>query len=195
MCRRRRKALRCPQRARPHIDPALCVGRTVTLFEREARALLATAKDQPRAARERVRELEAKVANLVDALTDGTMKASPALAAKLSELEAALAAARREPVPASVARILPRAFERFRKLARELPKTARRDPSAGREALREVTGGRAITLRPTGDGGVEAVVPLAPLAKLLNASPTMSIGSGGPLPPKAFEVVQLGRAV
>lgn len=77
-------------------------------------------------------------------------------------------------------RMLPAAMDRYRSLVRDLPATAARDPAvAGREALREVLGGASITLRPSGDGGVEAVMPLPSLSKLLNGLNNMSSGSGG----------------
>ena len=52
------------------------------------------------------------------------------------------------------------------------------DPIAGRAALQEVLGG-PVTLRPVKGGGVEAVVPLPAMAKLLNGDTTMCSGSGG----------------
>ena len=116
----------------------------------------------------KVKELEAKVANLTDAIADGALRSSPALASKLADLEAALDAAKRARVPTGVTRILPRALERYRRMVAALPATIRRDPVAGREALREVIGG-PIALRPTRDGGVEAHVPLPAIAKLLNS--------------------------
>ena len=106
------------------------------LFEREARALLIAAGDHSHGGAERIRELEAKVANLVEALADGTMKASPARAGKLTELERALATAKQARVPTEFARILPRALERYRRLVRDLPASAARDP--GRRAGRRL---------------------------------------------------------
>ena len=103
------------------------------MFEIECRRLLAAAGNLTPGGSARVKELEAKVTNLTDAIADGALKSSLAIAKKLADLEAALARAKAVVVPANVTRVLPRAFERYRKLVRDLPATAARDPVAGRE--------------------------------------------------------------
>jgi site-specific DNA recombinase len=151
------------------------------LFEAETRALLRAVERAPDAgkARTRVKELEVKISRLVDAIADGDLVADPAFKKRLADLRQEHAAANSAATVTRgvVEQILPNALKRYRGLVRDLPATAARDPAAGREALREVLGGESIVLRPTRDGGVEAVVSL-PLAALLNPA-NMSSGSGG----------------
>jgi hypothetical protein len=67
----------------------------------------------------------------------------------------------------TLAKILPRATERLRSLARGLPAAMARDPAAAQQALLELMGG-PIVLKALAGGGVEAHVPLAAARNLLN---------------------------
>jgi site-specific DNA recombinase len=170
---------------RTSLEERLCAGISdeiqrpewAELFKSETRRLLdESTRAQAPGKRERVAAVEREIANIMTAIKAGIL--TPTTKAELEAAEAELTRLKAAPVPVALARMLPRAAERFQRLARELPQTLQSDPAAGQAALRELTGG-PIVLKPRPDGGVEALVPLAAAAKLLNRDETMSSGSGG----------------
>lgn len=128
-------------------------------------------------------KLEREVANLSDAIASGALRESPALAGRLQAAEAELATlASPEKPKAQVVDLLPKAEARYHKMMAELPKVMAKEPDAARSMLKRVF--RRVTLRPTKDGGLEAMLELSPaqllaLAGNSSGAATNTRGSGG----------------
>ena len=91
----------------------------------------------------RIAALTSEMANLVDGKISGTLRASPALAARLQIAEDVLARLNAAPVrtpPTTVVDILPRLMDRWRALLEWLPEVIALDPQRARENLRQVLG-------------------------------------------------------
>jgi DNA invertase Pin-like site-specific DNA recombinase/Skp family chaperone for outer membrane proteins len=112
----------------------------------------------------RVKQLEREIDNLVSAVASGALRTSPALAARLAEAEAELAALKAAPPDkAPVERLLPRLDELFLAKVRELEKAVERDVLRARQAL---------------ISSIETPIPLHPENGVLVAE----IGVKAPLP-------------
>ena len=78
---------------------------------------------------ERIRQAEAEVANLTEALATGALRASPTLAARFEEAERELARLKAQEAQASVpvpSVLLPDIANRYRRLARDLARSLHR---------------------------------------------------------------------
>jgi hypothetical protein len=91
----------------------------------------------------RVAELEGQVENLADAIASGALRASPALASRLTAAEAELAKLRQQAQPREVTkldRIIPGIDDAFRELVADLPNAIKRDVDRARATVRQYTG-------------------------------------------------------
>ncbi len=91
----------------------------------------------------RLAELETQVGNLVDAISSGALKSSPALAARLAAAEAELEGLRRQAIPREVIKLdraIPRIDDAFREMVADLPNTIKRDVDRARATVRQYTG-------------------------------------------------------
>lgn len=136
--------------------------------ERDIRAL---ATEDTQAARRR--ELEAKVANLTDAIACGQLRGSPAIAAALAEAERELAALTVPARPkATVTELLPQALVAYRRMVRALPNTLSKEPDKARVVLQRLFGEIRVVRTP--DGGYAARLETSPAALI-----ALVDGSGG----------------
>lgn len=126
------------------------------------------AKPRAEGSPNRIRELEAEVANLTDAIASGAFRSSPAIAERLSAAEAALARLRAEgkpPAEKKVAKLLPRVVDEHRAFVDDLAaRLAEVDVHRARAALRRFYGelrampdGEDVRLEAE-DGAVELAV-------------------------------------
>jgi site-specific DNA recombinase len=100
----------------------------------------------------RMAELEAEVNNLVDAITRGALKSSPALAGRLSMVESELEVLRKQAMPREVIkldRVIPRLDDSFQQLVDDLPNAIKRDIDRARATVRQYTGN---SIRVESDG-------------------------------------------
>jgi site-specific DNA recombinase len=123
-------------------------------FKKDTRRILRerrAAGSQERATRDaKLPELRAQIANLVEAIATGKLRASPALAARLATAEDELAVLEATAGDADadltqIADLLPQAERRYKALVTELPKALNRgDVGAARAKLKGLLGGGAI---------------------------------------------------
>lgn len=131
---------------------------------------------------QRRRELEAKVANLTDAIASGGLRGSPAIAAALAAAEHELATLTVPERPsAKVVDLMPKAVAAYRKMIAALPTQLAQEPDKARAVLQRLFG--AIRVERTPDGGYVARLETTPAALIALVSGTggrddMS-GSGG----------------
>ena len=159
-------------------DPAIIS----EIEDRLQRALNARPKAKANSA-PRIAELKAEIGNLVSAIANGLLKASPALAMRLSTAESELARLEAEcaaPRPIRIGLIVPRVAERALAIVERLEEPLGHDPERSRVALIEAIG-PAITLQPDesrkflwAEYGLEAVPLLAAAA----GSELMVAGAG-----------------
>lgn len=182
----------CPNRKR--VPRAKIEGAVVTLMTEEvltpktlndvmrtarqmhaAQRVNAGAEEKALAARRR--ELEAKVANLTDAIASGALRSSPALAAALSGAEAELASL--APLPkAQIIDLVPKLEVKLRSMLREMAMALGKNPERSREILKRLFG--EIRLLRTPDGGLVARLEMHPRHLLeLRGAVDCASGSGG----------------
>jgi hypothetical protein len=114
-------------------------------FRRRLVKRMAEQNRKPDGRSERLAELEREVANLADAVAQGLLRTSPALAQRMATAEADLAKLRAADVPpqlAKVERILPRVVDGYRELVDDLPNTLKRDMQRARANIRRLLGGQ-----------------------------------------------------
>jgi hypothetical protein len=106
---------------RIYLDPAV-----IEEGKRRARALIKsrTGKRRVDTRAPRIRALQEEIANLADAIAQGVLRGSPAIAARLRASEEQLADLEAQPAPlADVERLIPRLEEEIRAAFEELPRT------------------------------------------------------------------------
>lgn len=148
-------------------------------FERALRRALSKPPAAPDH-RERITHLRQEVANLTDAIAQGLLRGSPALASRLMAAEAELSRREAEAQPAKVRNIAPNVRERCLGIVRRLEETLGRDPERARAALVEAIGPR-ITLDPDPSGGflwADFGMELTPLRAVSGGSEIMVAGVG-----------------
>jgi site-specific DNA recombinase len=121
----------------------------VAEFERRFAKRAAEQARKPNQRVKRMAELDREVANLADAIANGLLRASPALAARLAAAENELSSLKERGAPTKIARIFPRLREHFENLVADLPNVVKRDPDRARASIRQITGG---SLRVESDG-------------------------------------------
>jgi site-specific DNA recombinase len=94
-----------------------------------------------------IAKLEREVSSLVDAISNGALRTSPALAQRLQEAESAMARLKDQPAPRSAEQLLPQLAERCRSAMENLERTLAQDPNRARIELTEHVG--AIRVRTT----------------------------------------------
>jgi hypothetical protein len=119
-------------------------------------------------------ELEAKVANLTEAIATGGLRGSSALAAAFQSAEAELAAL--APVrPSNVARLWPTLEADYRRMVADLPKVLTHDADRARAILARILG--EIRLVRTPDNGLVARIEMQP-GQLLELVEGRNCGNG-----------------
>jgi site-specific DNA recombinase len=94
-------------------------------------------------------KLEREIASLVDAVTSGALRGSPAIAQRLEDKELELAELKSRPQPLSVDKLLPQLGRRCREAVGRLEVLLARDPQRARLELREHVG--PIRVRATAE--------------------------------------------
>jgi site-specific DNA recombinase len=145
-----------------------------------------------RAAREaHLTKLRAEVANLVDAIATGSLRSSPALAARLSATEVKLASLESQAIAddaemAKVAELLPRVSDRYKTLLANLGTALRRNVVAARDALRALIGD-SVVVRPAADRKhLVAEISVVEMAQRLGNSGNIIMVAGVGFEPTTF---------
>lgn len=127
----------------------------------------------------RLKEVERRIANTLEAIEDGGLRGNRTLAERLRKLEDErdqLAAEQKRPTTNVIA-FLPRLQERYKALLKSLPAVAARDPARARALLQTLTGG--LRMVPTKQGLVaEGVLTGERLAAFAGAHCTGGAGGG-----------------
>ncbi len=134
---------------RQFLDPAV-----LEEAKRRARALIRARTAKPAQSHlPRMKELQAQIENLADAIAQGALRASPALAAKLGSAEEELERLGSQPSTppaADIERLIPRLAEEIEKAVRELPKTlAAGNVDLARQELKGLVGSIQVVAKPT----------------------------------------------
>jgi site-specific DNA recombinase len=134
---------------RQFLDPAV-----LDEAKRRARALIRARTAKPvQSYAPRMKELQAQIENLADAVARGALRASPSIAAKLRETEdelARLAAQASTPPAADIERLIPRLGEEIERAVRQLPKTlAAGNLDLARQELKALVGSIQVVAEPT----------------------------------------------
>jgi site-specific DNA recombinase len=154
----------CPNDARLHRDKAeagvlegirriFLAPEVLEEGQRRARALIKarTAKPSPDAHAMRTRSLKNEIANLADAIAQGALRSSPAIAEKLRASEEELARLEAQPARpvADIERLIPRLAEEIRSSIEALPKTlAAGNVDLARQELRGHLGSIRVVAEP-----------------------------------------------
>jgi hypothetical protein len=123
--------------------------------KRRARALIRARTGRPvQPNAQRVKELQAQIENLSEAVAQDALRASPSIAAKLRETEEELARlqaqAESAPPTADIERLIPRLGEEVERAVRELAKTlAAGNVDLARQELRGLVGRIRVVAKPT----------------------------------------------
>ena len=134
---------------RQYLDPAV-----LAEAARRARVLIrARTAKPPKSHATRIKELQAHVANLTDAIARGALRASPAIAAKLRETEEELARLGTQecsPQAADIERLFPRLTEEIEQAVMQLPKTlAAGNVDLARQELKGLVGSIRVVAKPS----------------------------------------------
>ena len=134
---------------RQFLDPAV-----IDEAKRRARALIRARTTKPAQSHApRIKELQAQIENLADAIAQGVLRASPSIAAKLREAEdelGRLQAQSSAPPTADIERLVPRLAEEIERAVRELPKTlAAGNMDLARQELKGLVGSIRVVAKPT----------------------------------------------
>jgi hypothetical protein len=134
---------------RQFLDPAV-----LKEAKRRARALIRARTAKPvQSHLPRLKELQAQIENLCDAVAQGVLRASPSIAAKLREAEEELArleAQTSTPPAADIERLIPRLAEEIERAVMELPKTlAAGNLDLARQELKRLVGSIRVVAKPT----------------------------------------------
>jgi DNA invertase Pin-like site-specific DNA recombinase len=151
------------------------------------------------ASAKRRKDLEGKVAALVEAIASGGLRSSPAIAGALAAAESELAVLTVPERPkAQVVELMPQAQAAYRKMVAALPGQLAKEPDKARAILSRLF--QRIQLQRTPDGGLVARLETSPAALIALVSGSVSAmdglsGSGGVLPIQAIPLDRTHIAV
>ena len=156
------------------VKAALLSPQALEEFRRRIVKRLAEQNRQKAPDAQRMAELEAQIGNLVDAITSGVLKSSPALAARLESAETELAGMRKVAAPQETTkldRVIPRIDDTFRAMVADLPNAIKRDVDRARATVRQYTGN---SIRVVSDG-----VTVRFLSESMRLEASLLIAAGG----------------
>jgi site-specific DNA recombinase len=131
---------------RVFLDPAV-----LEEAQRRARALIRAGSQKPESSGARIRELQVQVGNLTEAVASGALRASPAIAARLTAAEEELERlqAERKTPAANVELLIPQLAGEIERAVRELPATYYEgDVYRAREELKGLVGTIKVVAEP-----------------------------------------------